>query len=216
MSSSKSSALHPYCRLLPVAGSIVYLALYAVAVALYPGGSPVDRTSPGFSWLHNYWCNLLNESALNGQPNPARPVALLAMSILCLSLTFFWYLLPGLFKLSSLHANAIRVSGILAMVFASFIFTGYHDLVITIAGLFGLVALTGTFVGLYKTQLHKLLGFGVLCLLLMVVNNYVYYTGHFLYFLPVIQKLTLLVVLTWLSLLTIQVYRVGKEHKLHS
>lgn len=207
----KSNAPNAYWQLLPVGGIIVFLVLYAAAATLYPGGSPVDKTSPGFSWLHNYWCNLLNVNALNGQLNAARPVALLAMGILCVSLTLFWYFLPNLFNLNYLYANAIRLTGILAMVFASLIFTEYHDLVINIAGLFGLVALTGTFVGLYKTRLRKLLGLGVLCMALIVANNYVYYTTHFIYYLPVIQKLTLLVVLAWLSLLDIQLYRTANR-----
>ncbi|QKG55346.1 hypothetical protein GKZ68_01040 [Hymenobacter sp. BRD128] len=122
--------------------------------------------------------------------------------------------MPGLFKLSSRPATTIRITGILAMVFASFIFTDYHDLVINIAGLLGLVALAGTFVGLYRTKLRKLLWLGVLCLLLLVANNYVYYTGHLLYFLPVIQKITLLIVLTWLSLLNIQLYRTAQTGNL--
>lgn len=200
-----------YWQLLPIGGIVVFLALYAVAAALYPGGSLVDKASPGFSWLHNYWCNLLNVVALNGQPNPARPVALLAMGILGTALALLWYLLPKLFTLGPLYAATIRLAGILAMVFAGFIFTKYHDLVSTIAGFFGLVAMAGTFAGLYKARLRKLLGLGVLCLALLLVNNYVYYTTHFIYYLPVIQKLTLLLVLTWLSLLNLQLCRAANE-----
>ncbi len=56
---------------------------------LYPGGSQVDVNSKGFSWINNYWCNLLNENAISGQHNPGRPIALTGMAVLCFSLSFF-------------------------------------------------------------------------------------------------------------------------------
>ncbi|MGI4886823.1 MAG: hypothetical protein ACRYFR_17845 [Janthinobacterium lividum] len=198
---------NPLWQLAPMGGIAVFLALYAAAAALYPGGSPADKAAKGFSWQHNYWCNLLNVNAINGQPNAARPVALLAMGVLCLSLIIFWHYLPRLFDFSSFGSKIMRSAGMLSMVSAGFIFTAQHDLVLNIAGAFGLVALTGTFVGLYKTKQINLLRLGGLCVLLLAANNYVYYTNAFLYFLPVIQKTTLLIFLAWISLLDLGLYR---------
>ncbi len=47
----------------------------------------------------------------------------------------------------------------------------------------------------------------------MVANNYVYYTEHFLYFLLIIQKITLIVVLDWISLLSVKMCRAAKMRK---
>ena len=77
--------------LTPIFGTVLFVVLYIIAAVLYPGGSQVDKNSVGFSWLNNYWCNLLNENAINGQHNPAKPVALAGMFILCLTLTFFGF-----------------------------------------------------------------------------------------------------------------------------
>ena len=214
MLDKKRNALGPWWQLLPAGGICAYFALYVVAAALYPGGSQADKASVGFSWLHNYWCNLLNADAINGQPNAAQSVALAAMGVLCVSLIVFWCYLPQLFAFSTRGAAIIRATGILSMVSAGFIFTEYHDLVINIAGLLGLIALTGTFVGLYKARLANYFWVGVLCVLLMVVNNYVYYTKHFLCFLPVIQKITLIVVLSWISSLSVKMYRTAKTRKI--
>jgi hypothetical protein len=63
----------------PLFGTLIYLLLYIVATFFYPGGSQVDKNSFGFSWAQNYWCNLLNENAINGQHNSARPIAIAAM-----------------------------------------------------------------------------------------------------------------------------------------
>ena len=48
----------------------------------------------------------------------------------------------------------------------------------------------------------------------MVANNYVYYTEHFLYFLLIIQKITLIVVLGWISSLSVKMYRTAKTRKI--
>ncbi|WP_162268269.1 hypothetical protein [Hymenobacter sp. PAMC 26628] len=74
----------------------------------------------------------------------------------------------------------------------------------------GLIALAGTFVGLYKTRLVGYFWVGILCVLLMVVNNYVYYTKHLLCYLPIIQKITQVVVLGWISSLSVAMYRAAK------
>ncbi|HEV7621655.1 MAG TPA: hypothetical protein VGO09_07980, partial [Flavisolibacter sp.] len=50
----------------PVFGSFAFIILYIIATIYYPGGSQANNVSKGFSWVHNYWCNLLNEKAING------------------------------------------------------------------------------------------------------------------------------------------------------
>ena len=80
-----------YLLLLPIAGAILFLFFYYIATLNYPGGSQTYKHSKGFSWLHNYWCNLLNENAINGQPNAGRTYAMAGMLLLYLSLGWFWY-----------------------------------------------------------------------------------------------------------------------------
>jgi hypothetical protein len=75
--------------LAPLFGTIVFVCLYLLAAAYYPGGSQADPNAKGFSWLNNYWCNLLNENAMNGQHNSARPMAVTAMAVLGLTLAGF-------------------------------------------------------------------------------------------------------------------------------
>jgi len=65
--------------LAPIIGILLFTLCYLVAALLYPGGSQANKTSIGFTWINNYWCNLLNDTAMNGQPNPARPMAIAGM-----------------------------------------------------------------------------------------------------------------------------------------
>src|SRR6266700_4769420 len=147
--------------LTPLFGTILFACLYIVATFYYPGGSQADIHAKGFSWKNSYWCNLLNEKALNGEPNAARPIAMTAMGILCLSLAVFWYIFPKKASFKKTGRIIIQLSGILSMAIGMFIFTGFHDSVVNLAGFFGLTATIGTFIGLYRLHLRKLFWLGI-------------------------------------------------------
>ncbi|MBI3139004.1 MAG: hypothetical protein HYZ15_10495 [Sphingobacteriales bacterium] len=194
--------------LLPVLGTLLFVVLYVIATFLYPGGSQVDKNSIGFSWTNNYWCNLLNENAINGQLNPAKPLAVTAMFILCLTLTLFWFLFPRQINLNNKLRLVIQISGTLAMTTAFFLFTNInHDLITNLASSFGAIATIGTFVGLYKTKWFRLFAFGLLNILLVGLNNLCYYDKELIVYLPVIQKVTFATFLIWLCCININLYR---------
>lgn len=193
--------------LIPIFGTLTFVALYVVAALLYPGGSQFDKNSAGFSWTDNYWCNLLNENAINGQYNPAKPVAMSGMFVLCLTLAFFWLLFPKHINLDKNLTLVIQVSGTIAMTIAFFLFTNInHDLVTNLASIFGLIATVGTFVGLYKTKWYKLFTFGLLNILLVALNNFVYYSKGFIVYLPIIQKMSFATFLIWICCIDINLY----------
>lgn len=191
---------------IPVFGTAFFVVLYVIATFLYPGGSQADKNSVGFSWVHNYWCNLLNENALNGQPNPAQPIAMAAMFILCLSLSFFWFHFPKKLNTSAKHKSIIQISGISSMATAVFVFTDLHDSIIIISCLFGLIATTVTLITLYKIKNYGLFIFGVTNLLLVALNNYLFYTKGMLVYLPLIQKISFATFLIWICCISIYIY----------
>jgi hypothetical protein len=198
--------------LTPIFGTILFVVLYVVATLFYPGGSQVDKNSIGFSWTNNYWCNLLNKKAINGQHNPAKPIAMTAMFVLCLTVTFFWFLFPRQINIGKFAKFAIQISGTLAMTIALFLFTNIdHDLIINIASFFGLIATFGTFIGLYKTKWYGLFVFGLLNLLIIGLNNYVYYKKGLIIYLPIIQKISFATFLVWVCSVDINLYRKAKK-----
>lgn len=186
-------------QLLPTFAILFFVGLYVYAATLYPGGSQADATSAGYDWVNNYWCNLLNERAMNGELNPARPYAISAMGILCAGLILFFLRFPGIYFLSQAWSIIVQILGTISMVCALLVFTKYHDLMTSLASIAGLVALVGVFYGLYKSGVCTLLRIGWLCCLLMGINNYIYYSGNYLSALPLIQKITFAVVLFWIS-----------------
>ena len=191
--------------LIPLFGICLFIVLYVIATYFYPGGSNFDSTAVGFNWQHNYWCELMNERAVNGSINKARPIAIGAMAVLCISLTSFWYNFSVIF-----HSNGwrlIRFAGIASMVIVVFLLVGPHDIIMSVAGILGIAALSGSLVVLFKMGRYKAFSLGAFCILLCVLNNYIYYSGYKFYYLPVIQKFTFFFFLLWFAWVDILMYR---------
>ncbi|MFM9986109.1 MAG: hypothetical protein ACKVOK_12795, partial [Flavobacteriales bacterium] len=186
--------------LVPLFGIIAFILLYGVATCYYPGGSYSDFNSEGFSWVHNYWCNLLNHEAMNGQYNAAQPIALTAMLVLCISLAFFWILFPAFFNLKQLPKRIIQFSGVISMTIAFFLFADFnHDLITDFASCFGIIASAGTIFILYKVKWYGLFRFGLLNIALVGLNNYLYFSENMIKYLPVVQKISFVSFLVWIS-----------------
>ncbi len=133
-------------------------------------------------------------------------MALTAMVVLCITLAFFWYLFPLQFNFKKATRIAIQVSGFLAMMIGLFLFTNSHDIVINTATLFGFVALAG----LKRLKWRKLFWMGLFTLVLITLNNALYYTKGGLFYLPVLQKATFLYFLLWICLITLQLYAMAR------
>lgn len=185
------------------AGISLFLCLYFAATIFYPGGSQTDAFASGFSWTNNYWCNLLDLKAINGSHNSARPLALAALLMLCLTLVVFWYWFPVFAGMGKTKIQIIRYAGIAAMATAFFLFMGPHDMIINAASFFGLVSVFGTLSGLHHLKWKGLLSLGIFNLSMVVINNICYYNKSLLLYLPVVQKITFLFFLLWISLISL-------------
>jgi len=205
--------IKPPWTLAPIAGAILFIFLYLIAAHFYPGGSQLDTSSPGFSWTQNYWCNLLSETAINGKLNSARPFAVAAMLVLMLTLGLFWYLFPLQTPFSIGKRRVVQLSGALSMATGAFLSSSYHDTVVNVASAFGLVALAGTLVGLKELRWTRLLYFGFFNLLLVLVNNILYYGNGLRLYLPVVQKCTFLLFLLWVALICMRMYTTKQREK---
>lgn len=99
----------------------------------------------------------------------------------------------------------IKIGGILSMISAIFIFTKYHDLMTIISSFFGLFVVVGLIKETYQSDLTIYKVSGVVCLLLLGLNNFIYYSNHFIIWLPLIQKITFLIVLIWIAGLNFEI-----------
>ncbi len=185
--------------ILPVSISLALVLLF-LSTQLYPGGSQKDPNAAGFDWGNNYLCNLFNATGINGGPNPGRFWGIAGMFFLCFGLAWFFYGI-GEKITSGRPAKIIRYSGTASMCFAFFVVTPYHDTATTAASILAMLALFYLTVFSFRSRLLLLKVISSLGLLLLYVNNYVYYTQHFLEYLPVLQKLGFLSILSWMVML---------------
>jgi hypothetical protein len=191
----------------PLVGCFLFIVLYIIATIYYPGGSPINTSTIGFSWSQNYWCNLLSERSINGLPNSSRHIAFAAMVILCLTLITFWYFFTKQIVFKRNERFIILFSVIASMVLALFIYTSFHDMIINISATFGLIAIVGTLIGLNRMRWAVLFCMGINMLALIAINNILYYNKDLILYLPIIQKITFLYFLIWISLMNIRMLK---------
>ncbi|RIV45680.1 hypothetical protein D2V05_06140 [Flagellimonas pelagia] len=196
---------------LPTIGIILFIGLFVYSSFLYPGGSQVNLESVGFDWVNNYWCNLMNERAMNNMINPARPFAIAAMFVLCLSLMLFFIQFAGNFTKNPIWKIIILIFGILSMVSAFLMFTEFHDLMTTLSSIFGVLVVLGIIWEIYQSNMTNYKIGGIICIALLGLNNYIYYSQQFILFLPLLQKLTFALVLGWIIGLNFKMMRKNKS-----
>jgi hypothetical protein len=70
---------------------LAFSALISAAALAYPGGTWTEPTREGFSFWHNFWCDLLSTTAIDGRPNVAGALlARLAFVCFAFALYRFW------------------------------------------------------------------------------------------------------------------------------
>lgn len=153
---------------------------------------------------------------MNGQLNSAKPIAMAAMFVLCLTLILFWFLFPEYIMVDKKIALTIKVCGSLAMITGFLLFTNInHDLLTNLASGFGVIATIGVLIGLYKIRWKGLFVFGLLNFLLVGLNNYVYYTKGMIIYLPVVQKITFALFLIWICSIDLNLYYEQRKNSHH-
>ena len=181
----------------------MFLVLYFISASLYPGGSNAFPEKDGFDWIYSYWCNLTEDYSINGKVNLAKPYALGGAIVLCVSLSYFFFMFPRYFELKYPWNKIMIFAGVLACVFTLLIHTKFHDLMAILASAFGSFAIIALFLGLRKRGWLHFIWTGSVCIVLVVLNGYIYFSGNYIKLLPLIQKITFAAVLLWFLALNV-------------
>lgn len=184
-------------KFIPTIGILVFIGIYFYASKLYPGGSLIDINSIGFDWLNNHWCNLMSENGLNGIVNRARPMAIVGITILCISMIVFFFQFANHFETNRNWNFSIKISGTLGMLSAVFIFTKYHDIMTTILSISGSVVIIAMIRALNNNHLTYFKIFGFFCILIVGLNNFFYFNENLTKYSPVVQKMAFILILSW-------------------
>lgn len=188
---------------IPFYGILVFVLAYYIASRFYPGGNVQNSMQKGFDWIHNYWCDLLETKAINGEANLAKPIALVALFLLLTSLGFFFYFFPKFFPAKRNVWDKIIVNfGVISVLLTSLITTDFHDYTIGISSALGIVALIGIFISLKHHFKKNYFWFGWFSLLVLVANNVMYYTRIGEWYLPLMQKIGFATLLFWITWVT--------------
>ncbi len=168
---------------------LISTVLFALAAALYPGGSLADPDSVGFVWSKNFFSNLFQEKALSGAPNPGRVWALIAMAVHCIGDGLFFIRMSRV--IAEKHTKwVLRVIGYGNIAFNFMIATPLHDAMVTISSTLSLLGLFYITVVILRSQLHLLKVCCVVCMLLFYYTLFLYGTGDW-GLLAVMQKVAL-------------------------
>ncbi len=171
--------------------------LFLVAASKYPGGTSESAGSVGYSWAHNFLSALFQPRALNGAPNLARPIAILATAVLCVGLAALFAILSRRIE-SRPHGKTIQIGGIGAAVYSLLVVTPMHNLMVDIGLLFSVATLLAGAHLLYVQGRSFLLGWGLTAVALTLASAVMYF-GHLFYgLLPIVQKLGIVVSLGWI------------------
>lgn len=182
---------------LPAVAILAATSLFIVSAMRYPGGTAESPKSVGYSWTHNFVSALFQPRALNGAPNGARLIAVLAATVLCVALAVVFAVLSRRIG-SRPHRKTIEIGGIGAAVYSLLIVTPMHDLMVSIGLLFSMATLLALAHVLYLDRRRFLFAWG-LAAVALTVSSAVMYFGHLLYgYLPVVQKLGMVTSLGWI------------------
>lgn len=173
---------------LPFFGVFASAVFLGLASARYPGG---------YDWVHQSVSSLFQPSALNGAVNASRSLAALAVLVFCMSIAFVFHTISRSGP-SKFHRKTIQIAGIGSMVYTALVVTPMHDVLVGVALIFFVTAMVTIFHRLYLERRLRLLGAGVACITLTLCNAAMYYGDLFYGFLPVVQKLSLVLWVAWL------------------
>ena len=201
---------------LPTIGCVLFLIFITIASVQFPGGSQVDTSAVCYSWTHNYLCDVIASEAHNCLPHPYYKIGLLAMICLCGGISMFFFFFTDWMRVKGFWKFIIRWMGLISMICAMLIFTELHNIMIAVASILALPALTGVFITLYRRRLFSYFSCGIMILILMLINNLIYYTDYMIEWLPQIQKISVLCVITWLSIMNWKFVELNLESPLNS
>ncbi len=179
-----------YLPYFPIFGIGLYIAIFTIAASQYPGGSTNLPHANGYSFFHNLLCDAMDPITKNGSVNNARFIAVISHLILSFTMISFFYILPKIFLVKNRNTKLISFFGITTMTVFIFMSTKYHDLIVTITGVLGTIALIPLFIELHRYENKRLKYLVYFCYLMSIIVFLIFETKIGFYYLPIIQKIT--------------------------
>ena len=208
-----SDLLKKVYPLFPIIGMGVYLILFFITIQAYEGGSGNLPDASGYSFFHNFLCDVTSATIHNGTVNKARSLGIVAHLALSFTMISFFYLLPNIFPVQNRNTRWVRAFGMLTMSVFILMFTTYHDLIVTITGILGTIALIPFFIEMHKQPWDGIKRLAYFCYLLSIVVFFIFQTKIGFYYLPFLQKIAFLFDGWWVIWVSLIVMRKNAKEK---
>ncbi|MEQ8302978.1 MAG: hypothetical protein RIB47_06275 [Cyclobacteriaceae bacterium] len=196
-----------YSPYLPIVGMLLYVLVFTAAALSYPGGSLNEPASVEYSFFHNFLCDVMDPITKSGAENNARSMAVISHLILSFTMISFFFVLPEIFHQKNRNTQLVRIFGMLTMTVFIFMYTPYHDQIVTATGVLGTIALIPFFLELRQYEGKSLKQLAFTCYALSVVVFFIFETKYGFYYLPFLQKITFVLDawwVIWVSLIVLQ------------
>lgn len=193
---------------------VVFAILEGVAMALYPGGTWLDRSAIGHDFFRNFFCDLAAPKALNGKPNPGAIFAQAGMFVFTLGLLPFWVLVTHLLRhVRARLAKVVLALGTISSLAAALVpfvssqkYGTMHSGLVFLAGIPGILAGGLSTYGLVKTKSGSRIParLAVLTVVLVALDGVLYAvqvaTGYEVHpiLLPGLQKIAATSLVAWM------------------
>ena len=191
----------------PFVGLCFFVVLFVLAALDFPGGSFNYPHATGYSFFNNFLCDVMEPVTKGGLPNPARSLAVFSHLVLSATMVMFFYMLPEIVEKRNWRFYTTRYVGVLTMTVFAFMYTPYHDDIVTITGVLGSIALVPFFIELRAYPNNGLKRFAYLCFAMSLVVFFIFETKIGFYYLPFLQKIAFLIDATWVLWVGIVVYQ---------
>lgn len=188
---------------------VAFVGVDGVAMALYPGGTWMDRTAVGHDFWGNFLCDLGHAVALDGRPNPAALWGRTALWLLVLCAGAFWQAVPALFRSPGL-AWTVRIAGAVSTVsllLLPFAEGRLHPVVLVMGAVPGLAAAVLSIHALRHCSWLPVAGAVALLLAVVDLVLYLRFYNHTLLVVPLTQRLATFIALVWMAAGAIAVLR---------
>ena len=203
-----------YLPYITIAAMGAYLIVFSIAALDYPGGSTNIPDYIGYSFFHNFLCDVMNPVTQTGVLNHARPLAIVSHLILSFTMISFFYLLPEIFSVKNRNTKLTRGFGMLTMFVFIFMYTEHHDSIVTATAVLGTIALIPFFIELANYPNLGLKNLARICFGLSLIVFLIFVSKIGFYYLPFIQKMAFVLDASWViwvSLIVIKKNRLLAE-----
>jgi hypothetical protein len=223
-------AVTPRPRLQPAPAAILaavaaFVWLELAAMHEYPGGTWWDRSTRGHRFWQNYLCDLEWRVALDGQSNAlGARYAQAGMLLLIAGFVPFWWIAPRLFgptrgpKTLGRVVRALGLASVAGMAAVSLMpserFGALHGVAVVVAGVPGLSAALLAIFGLLRGEPRpRVAGFLGAAMLVFAMLDFILYVrtmalgGPGPLLLPAAQKVAVVLLLGWMSVVAVRARR---------